>query len=617
MKGNSMKSTPTTRGSSASSSLSRSDRCMRRMFELRPDHCDVTLITEDGYHIEGHKVVLSSALPYFSAMFTPRSGLSYIESEQREILIKNIDGSALEEIIRWCYSLPVEPDETNVQQLLAGAKMLDCPEIVSICSDFIISQLHPENALGIYSFSDLLGCSDLNQCTLNYILHNFTSIIEKSDEFTQLTPERLIEIISSEHIDTGTGGEEVVFSSVMNWVSYDEENRKQFLPQLLEHVRFPKLAQQTLLQIEDQYPIIKSYPTCKDLLIEAMKYHLSKGTIVSSSARFRNRSPVIKPKCLLVIGGQSPKAVKHCEFYDFTTERWYDLPNGLPTRTCRAGLAILNSHIYIVGGFNGTTRLKTVQYFIPSKGQWVACPDMQARRSTLGVGVLDDKIYAVGGFDGTSGLKSAEVYDPYKCTWSYIASMSTKRSSVGVATLNNHIYAVGGYDGASRSCLSSVEYYDMTRDSWHLLPEMSQRRSGACVSVLDGKLYAIGGHDGPAVRKSVEFYDPVANCWMQCADMIVARRNAGVVTKDGLLYVIGGDEGFDNIASVEIYDPRKNQWTMLPQEMSIKRSYSSVGIIDKFKPLDDDVLVSVASGDAVEQGTSHIDSRELHESRST
>ncbi|XP_053202417.1 kelch-like protein 3 [Panonychus citri] len=611
-----MKLTSIVRSPSVSSNVSRGDRCMRRMYELRPDHCDVTLLTEDGHSIEGHKVVLSSALPYFSAMFTPRSGLSYIESAQREILIKNIDGQALEDIIKWCYSLPVEPDESTVQQLLSGAKMLDCPEIVSICSDFIISQLHPENALGIYSFADLLGCIDLHQCTLNYILYHFTTIVEKSDEFMQLTSDRLIEIISSEHIDTGTLGEEIVFSSVMSWVSHDEDNRSKYLPQLLEHVRFPKLAQETLLQIEDQYPLIKSDSTCKDLLIEAMKFHLSKGTVVSSNPRFRNRSPVIKPKCLLVVGGQSPKAIKHCEFYDFTSERWYDLPNGLPSRTCRAGLAILNDHIYIVGGFNGTTRLKTVQYFIPSKGQWVNCPDMQARRSTLGVGVLDDKIYAVGGFDGTSGLKSAEVYDPYKCTWSYIASMSTKRSSVGVATLNDHIYAVGGYDGASRGCLSSVEYYDIVRDTWNLLPEMSQRRSGAGVGVLDGKLYAIGGHDGPAVRKSVEFYDPVANCWMQCADMIVARRNAGVVTKDGLLYVIGGDEGLDNLASVEIYDPRKNQWTLLPQEMSIKRSYAGVCIVDKFMPPEnEDVIVSsIASGGgggALDQRISPSD-RDVH-----
>ncbi|XP_074605361.1 kelch-like protein 3 [Brevipalpus obovatus] len=570
------------RASNVVSNISRAERYMRRMYDSRPEHCDIILKTEDGRGIHGHKMVLSAALPYFRAMFTSHSGVSYIESEAREILIKNIDGQALSEIFKWCYALPVEPTENTVQQLLAGARLLDCQELVNICSEYIVSQLHSENALGIYSFAELMGCTDLQQCTLNYILRNFISIVEKSEEFVHISLELLIKIISSDQIDTGTFGEEIVFTSVMSWIRYEQEERKNHLAQILLHVRLPKLSQETLVRIEDEYPIIKTDSTCKDLLIEAMKYHLSSGAMTSSNPRFRNRSPLVRPKCLLVLGGQSPKAIKHCEFYDFANERWYDLPNGLASRTCRAGLAMTDDQIYIIGGFNGTTRLKSVQCFIPSESQWIPCTDMQARRSTLGVGVVNNFIYAVGGFDGTTGLRSAEYFDPTKSSWSFIAPLSIRRSSVGVATLNERVYAVGGYDGASRCSLSSVEYYDSVRDTWHLLPEMSQRRSGAGVGVLDGKLFAIGGHDGPAVRKSVEFYDPVSNCWMQCADMIVARRNAGVVTKDGLLYVIGGDEGYDNLASVEIYDPRKNQWQLLPQEMSTRRSYASVCIVDKF-----------------------------------
>ena len=129
---------------------------------------------------------------------------------------------------------------------------------------------------------------------------------------------------------------------------------------------------------------------------------------------------------------------------------------------------------------------------------------------------------------------------------------------------------------------------------------MSQRRSGAGVGVLNDKLYAIGGHDGPAVRKSVEYYDRANNCWVQCADMIIARRNAGVVTNDNLLYVLGGDEGLDNLASVEVYDPRKNQWTLMPKEMSIKRSYAGVCIINKFWPTENDLYqtwLTVQRGD--------------------
>lgn len=63
--------------------------------------------------------------------------------------------------------------------------------------------------------------------------------------------------------------------------------------------------------------------------------------------------------------------------------------------------------------------------------------------------------------------------------------------------------------------------------------------------------------------------------------MIIARRNAGVVTKDNLLYVIGGDDGQSNLASVEVFNPKTNSWSLLPQQMSIGRSYAGVAVVDK------------------------------------
>ena len=560
----------------------RSDSCLSSMYAMRPHLCDVSLITDDNQRIVAHRVVLASALQYFNAMFVGCGGGQYIESGLHEIHIQNIDGLALNEIVKWCYTGSVDTTPNNVQQLLSGAKMLDCSHVVSICSQFIESQLHPENALGIYGFAEMLGCIDLQEYALNYIYNNFKSIAAQSEEFIQLSAEKVAELISSDYIDTGNGGESVVLSALMTWIQYERNQRIKYLPSLIQHIRFPRFPQESLVRLEDEYPLIKSDNSCKDLLIEAMKYHLCKGQItIANNARFRVRAPKDRPKCLVIIGGQAPKAISHCEYYDFSIDRWVELSSNLPTRRCRAGLAVLNGIIYAIGGFDGAFRVKSVDCYDPQNNIWTSCPPMEARRSTLGVGVLNNLIYAVGGFDGSIGLQSAEVYNPMTRSWQYIAPMSTRRSSVGVATLNGLLYAVGGYDGASRQCLSSVEYFNPMTSSWAMICDMSQRRSGAGVGVLDGRLYAIGGHDGPAVRKSVECYDSETNSWSQCADMINARRNAGVVSKDGLLYVIGGDDGQNNLKSVEVFNPRVNSWSLLRLEMSVARSYAGVAIVDK------------------------------------
>lgn len=71
---------------------------------------------------------------------------------------------------------------------------------------------------------------------------------------------------------------------------------------------------------------------------------------------------------LLVAGGQAPKAIRSVECYDFKEERWYQLAE-LPTRRCRAGLAVLNGLVYAVGGFNGSLRVRTVDVYDPVRDQ--------------------------------------------------------------------------------------------------------------------------------------------------------------------------------------------------------------------------------------------------------
>uniref|UniRef100_A0A8B9FI10 Kelch like family member 3 n=1 Tax=Amazona collaria TaxID=241587 RepID=A0A8B9FI10_9PSIT len=302
------------------------------------------------------------------------------------------------------------------------------------------------------------------------------------------------------------------------------------------------------VQTVEEEALIKNNNTCKDFLIEAMKYHLlplDQRQLIKNP-RTKPRTPVSLPKVMIVVGGQAPKAIRSVECYDFEEERW-DQVAELPSRRCRAGVVFMAGNVYAVGGFNGSLRVRTVDVYDGVKDQWTSIASMQERRSTLGAAVLNDLLYAVGGFDGSTGK----------------------------------LYAVGGYDGASRQCLSTVEQYNPATNEWTYVADMSTRRSGAGVGVLSGLLYATGGHDGPLVRKSVEVYDPGTNTWKQVADMNMCRRNAGVCAVNGLLYVVGGDDGSCNLASVEYYNPITDKWTLLPTSMSTGRSYAGVAVIHK------------------------------------
>lgn len=101
-----------------------------------------------------------------------------------------------------------------------------------------------------------------------------------------------------------------------------------------------------------------------------------------------------------------------------------------------------NGLIFIIGGFNGMSRVRSVDIYNPQTKEWSTGPDMLCRRGTLGVGLLNGKIYAVGGFDGVTGLTSVECWSMKSNeNWSMVAPLITRRSSVGIAVLNNYLYA--------------------------------------------------------------------------------------------------------------------------------------------------------------------------------
>ena len=59
------------------------------------------------------------------------------------------------------------------QNLLPAASILQLYEVHDACCDFLRSQLHPSNCLGIYAFADLHACLELREYTQIYIEQHF------------------------------------------------------------------------------------------------------------------------------------------------------------------------------------------------------------------------------------------------------------------------------------------------------------------------------------------------------------------------------------------------------------------------------------------------------------
>lgn len=387
---------------------------------INSELCDVLLVVGDR-RIAAHRLVLASCCSYFHAMFTGE----LLESRQGEITLQGVDPDAMEILVEFAYTARIKVTEDNVQSLLPASCLLQLNSVREACCEFLKNQLHPSNCLGIRSFADAHVCKELLESSHRFALNHFVDVC-LTEEFLLLNVNQVLELISSDDINVKS--EEQVYNAVITWINHDKESRKGLIHQLLPHIRLALLSRECLMARVETEDIIRFNQDCKDLLIEAMKYHLlPEKRNMLQSPRTKPRNPHGRVPILFAIGGGSLFAIhSECECYDPRLERW-----------CMIA-------------------------------------PMSTKRSRVGVGVIDSKVYAVGGYDGSSDLATVECYYPQENLWSPVTPMGTRRSCLGVAVVNGLIYAIGGYDGAS--CLNSTERYDPLTDQWTSVAAMGVRR---------------------------------------------------------------------------------------------------------------------------------------------
>ncbi|WP_416980453.1 Kelch repeat-containing protein [Streptomyces sp. T028] len=245
--------------------------------------------------------------------------------------------------------------------------------------------------------------------------------------------------------------------------------------------------------------------------------------------------------------------------------------------------------LYSVGGYDGTSPLATTRSYNRTTNQWTTLSNLPTPRSGLGAaaapcpsGLGGTCVYAVGGEQGSTILKTVQFYNPATLAWSTITQLNTARSALGVAAApcpsgqtGTCVYAVGG-TGTS-GALASVESFNPATLTWTTLSSLSQARSnlGAaaapCPSGQTGTcVYAVGGFDSSGYSDTVESYNPVSKAWSLVARLPVERSSQAVASTTcppgqtgTCVYALGGTNITDQDTALS-YNPLSNAWTTLP-----------------------------------------------------
>jgi uncharacterized protein YjbI with pentapeptide repeats/N-acetylneuraminic acid mutarotase len=191
------------------------------------------------------------------------------------------------------------------------------------------------------------------------------------------------------------------------------------------------------------------------------------------------------------------------------------------------GVVEVEGEIYLVAGY-GTSRKDTLLKFNPQTDKWVSLAPLDFARDRVASAVLNGRIYLIGGYDGTSKLKHVDVYDPATNSWNSAADLPEAIERSTAESFNGKIYLLGGTG-------DKVYSYDPSINIWSEEANMTKNINGGSSCIFNGRIWL-------AKEKDALSYDPILKEWKTETSFNLNKGQPAMWTYEGNLYAGGGPQ---------------------------------------------------------------------------
>ncbi|XP_078079007.1 kelch-like protein 24 [Mustelus asterias] len=509
---------------------------------------DIVLCIE-GHEFHCHRATLSASSIYFRKMFST----DLQERQQDTVDIKGISTDTMDCVIDYMYGAGVNIREDNVQNLLEASDLFQILVLRQACVEFLENQLDSCNCLGFLSFANHFSIQALSEKSRRFLLEHFSDVIQH-EEFLQLSKDDLCDLLSSDLL--AVTKEETVFEAVMHWVHHEVSNRSHVLKELLERVRIPLLNPIYFVEKVETDELILSSKECLPLLQEARRYHIFGNEIVSPRTRPRKFMNVAE--VIVMVGGCDRKGytmLPYTQQYNPSTGEWAQLTKIPDYSKSEFAVCALRNDIFLSGG---NLYSNDVWMYNSKLNIWVRVASLNKGRWRHRLVTLKGQLYAVGGFNGFSRMLSVECYNPHLNCWSYTAPLLEAVSSAAVVACLNKLYVIGG--ALSNQINSNkVQCYDPVEDDWTLVAStpFSQRCINAVA--LNDMIYIMGG-----LMENMYKYDPTEAYWTVVCSTPGPLENCGLTVCNGMIYILGGkDNTAEGTDRVFCFEPTSHSLTQI------------------------------------------------------
>mmetsp|Transcript_78627 Transcript_78627/g.168507 ORF Transcript_78627/g.168507 Transcript_78627/m.168507 type:complete len:375 (-) Transcript_78627:95-1219(-) len=159
---------------------------------------DVTIKVGDE-HIRAHSLILASRSPVFCAMFST----SMRETNEREVVIPDLDVGAVKELISFFYTGEINKDvmsnDESTLALLQAAHRYEAPAVVEKCTAALRSRFTNETASDRLELADMINCPAFKTQCLDFMRQHMHQVQETKsyERLVERRPALLRDIIAA------------------------------------------------------------------------------------------------------------------------------------------------------------------------------------------------------------------------------------------------------------------------------------------------------------------------------------------------------------------------------------------------------------------------------------
>jgi len=230
----------------------------------------------------------------------------------------------------------------------------------------------------------------------------------------------------------------------------------------------------------------------------------------------------------------------------------------LPDRLYLHSVSATDSHVYLVGGWDGEfTQAKVWRApFLSSGGlgSWQSMIDYPVSLDLHSSVIVNDRLYVIGGWNGTAPLadvRYADIGTSGLGEWQSTTTLPKALYRHAVAAHDGYVYVTGGFDGTT----AQVQVYaarvmgDGRLGNWEEIASLPAGRFYHRTVVHDGRLVVLGGTDDSSNGFTSVYAAPIGDdgqlgAWTTetALPQPLYRFAAVSVTKYGsdYIYVLGG-----------------------------------------------------------------------------